>query len=38
MSLFNKKNYIINSTINTESVVKLTDNQKNMLNEKNVNT
>ena len=32
-----KRSYIINLTINTELVVKLTNNQKNMLNKKSVN-
>ena len=33
-----KRSYIINSTINTKLIVKLTNNQKNMSNEKSVNT
>ena len=32
-----KKSHIINSIINTESIVKSTNNQENMLNEKSVN-
>ena len=32
-----KKNHIINSTINTELIVKSMNNQENMLNEKSVN-
>ena len=38
ISIQQKRSYIINLTINTELIVKLTNSQENMSNKKNVNT